>query len=545
MAPTIDPSLRPWFDAAVANDGRSLWAWGTVERFPDTAGRRRLAGMAKMLTGGAEAHLRELPRDEDARVPDARVVAPETLAALASAEPRDRAAHAYGRAYPDLVRGFRGDFSGAPDVVLRPRTAEEVAACLDWCSDARVACVPYGGGTSVVGGVEVAAERRAAFAGVASLDLERLSGLLEVDATSLAVRAGAGTRGPDLERALAAHELTLRHYPQSFEHSTLGGWIATRAGGHFATGPTHIDDFVESLTAVTPRGVVATRRLPASGAGPQPERLWIGSEGALGVITEAWMRVQRKPRFRATASVKWKRFVDAVGAVRAIAQSGLRPSNCRLLDAAECLLHQVALDGTSVLLLAFESVDSDQAPLLARALELARDHGGVVASEENRSDAAEAGTWKRAFVDAPYLQSALVSIGIMGDTFETACTWDRFEAFHAAVTAACQDALRRTVGPGIVACRFTHVYPDGPAPYYTFVAPARAGDELSAWREVKAAVSEALHTAGGTITHHHAVGRTHRPWYDRERPALFGDVLRAAKATLDPAGVLNPGVLID
>lgn len=536
---------------------RSLWAWGTIERFPDEAARRRLAGMTRMLTGGAAPALLPLPRDEDARVPAARVGAPATLAALASADPRDRAAHAYGRAYPDLVRGFGGDFAAAPDLVLRPRDAAEVAACLDWCSDARVACVPYGGGTSVVGGVEVAAERRGDFAGVASLDLEALAGLHEVDVTSLAVRAGAGTRGPDLERALAGHGLTLRHYPQSFEHSTLGGWIATRAGGHFATGPTHIDDFVEALTAVTPRGLVTTRRLPASGAGPAPERLWIGSEGALGVITEAWMRVQRRPRFRAAASVKYARFADAAAAARALAQSGLRPANCRVLDPAECLLHQVALDGTTVLLLGFESADHDQAPWLTRALELARDHGGTVASGPRVTDdgadgaaaapgaGGEAGTWKQAFVDAPYLQSALVSIGVMADTFETACTWDRFDAFHAAVTAAAQDALRRTVGGGLVSCRFTHVYPDGPAPYYTFVGAARVGDELAVWREIKAAVSEALAAAGGTITHHHAVGRTHRPWYDRERPALFAEVLRAAKRTLDPAGVLNPGVLID
>ncbi|HUQ04241.1 MAG TPA: FAD-binding oxidoreductase [Kofleriaceae bacterium] len=539
------------------NDGnsRSLWAWGTVDRFPDDTARTRLAGMARMLTGGADAALLALPRDEDARIPEPRIAAPASLAAVASAEPRDRALHAHGRAYPDLVRGFRGDFAAAPDVVLRPSTAAEVAACLDWCSDARVACVPFGGGTSVVGGVEVAADRRGAFAGVASLDLGGLATLHEVDRESLAVRAGAGFLGPELERALAAHDLTLRHYPQSFEHSTLGGWIAPRAGGHFATGPTHIDDFVESLTAVTPRGTVTTRRLPASGAGPAPERLWIGSEGALGVITEAWMRVQRKPRFRASASVKFKRTFDGAKAARALAQSGLRPANCRLLDPAECLLHQVALDGTAVLLVAFESVDHDQAPALARALELVRDFGGTVASgpkiindgdRASPSDAAgEASSWKKAFVDAPYLQSALVSIGVMADTFETACTWDRFEAFHTAVTTAAQDALKRTVGAGLVACRFTHVYPDGPAPYYTFIGPAKVGDELSVWREVKAAVSEALHTAGGTITHHHAVGRTHRPWYDRERPELFGAVLRAAKQTLDPAGVMNPGVLVD
>jgi alkyldihydroxyacetonephosphate synthase len=264
------------------------------------------------------------------------------------------------------------------------------------------------------------------------------------------------------------------------------------------------------------------------------------------------MRVQRKPRFRASASVKFKRTLDGALAARALAQSGMRPANCRLLDHAECLLHQVALDGTAVLLVAFESVDHDQGPALARALELVRDHGGTVATGpkvisdgDSASAEGEAGSWKKAFVDAPYLQSALVSIGVMADTFETACTWDRFEAFHAAVTTAAQDALRRTVGGGLVACRFTHVYPDGPAPYYTFIGPACVGDELAVWREVKTAVSEALHQAGGTITHHHAVGRTHRPWYDRERPALFGDVLRAAKHVLDPAGVMNPGVLVD
>jgi alkyldihydroxyacetonephosphate synthase len=531
---------------------RSLWAWGTVDRFPDDDARRRLAGAARMLTGGAAPALLPLPRDEDARVPAAGVAAPAALAAIASADPRDRAAHAYGRGYPDLVRGFHGDFAGAPDVVLRPRDAGELAAILDWCADARVAAVPYGGGTSVVGGVELPVAARAGWAGVASIDLGALAGVHEVDHASGAARIGAGTLGPDVEAGLAADGLTLRHFPQSFAHSTLGGWIATRAGGHYATGPTHIDDFVEAMTVVTPRGVVATRRLPASGAGPDPHRLWLGSEGALGVITEAWMRVTARPRHRARASIKFARWDDAVAAARALARSGLSPANCRLLDPAECLLHQVSLDGQSVLLVAFESADHPLAPWMARALELARDHRGTVASGPTYEDRDLGGdregldaSWKKAFIDAPYLQSALVSIGIMADTFETACTWAAFPAAHAAITAAAQDALRRTVGGGLVACRFTHVYPDGPAPYYTFLGPARANDELAAWREVKAAVSDALAAAGCTITHHHAVGRLHRPWYDRERPPLFADALRAAKRALDPAGVLNPGVLVD
>lgn len=533
---------------------RSLWAWGTVERFPDEDARRRLAAMARLLTGGAPVTPRPLPRDEDARVPAARIEALAGLDHLCSAAPRDRAAHAYGKGYPDLVRGFAGDFAAAPDLVVRPRSADDVARVLDACAAARLAVVPYGGGTSVVGGVEVGAEARATWTAVASLDLGALAGVHEVDAVAGAARIGAGTLGPDLEAGLAAHGLTLRHFPQSFAWSTLGGWLATRAGGHFATGPTHIDDFVEAMTVVTPRGLVATRRLPASGAGPDPHRLWLGSEGALGVITEAWMRVSERPRWRGKASVKFKAWDAAVAAVRALARSGLQPANCRLLDPAECLLHQVSLDGTSVLLLGFESADHPVEVALARALELTREHGGVVASGPSLDERSEVGgaqarpeedaAWRRAFLDAPYLQSALVSLGVMADTFETACTWSAFPAMHAAITAAAQDALRRTVGGGVLACRFTHAYPDGPAPYYTFVGPAPAGGELSAWREVKAAVSEALHGAGGTITHHHAVGRVHRPWYERERPPLFGAALAAVKRELDPAGILNPGVLL-
>jgi alkyldihydroxyacetonephosphate synthase len=342
--------------------------------------------------------------------------------------------------------------------------------------------------------------------------------------------------------------LTLRHYPQSFEFSTLGGWLATRAGGHYATGPTRIDELCHALTMVTPRGLLATHRHPGSGAGPEAARLLLGSEGTLGVITEAWMRVVPRPRWRASASVAFADFAAGVAAARALAQSGLYPSNARLLDATEAKLHRVRFDGTSVLLVGFESADHPLGPWLARALELARDHGGSVVSGPTESDRAgktgEAGSWRQAFFDAPYLQSALLSIGILSDTFETACSWTQFPALHARVVAAVQRALDEECGGGLVSCRFTHVYPDGPAPYYTFVGALKAGGELAQWRAIKAAASDALAAEGGTITHHHAVGRTHRPWYDRERPALFGEALSAIKQLWDPAGVLNPGVLI-
>ncbi|HUS64706.1 MAG TPA: FAD-binding oxidoreductase, partial [Kofleriaceae bacterium] len=397
-----------------------------------------------------------------------------------------------------------------------------------------------GGGTSVVRGTEP--ELGPGQRGAVSLDLSRLGRVLEVDDVSRAARIQAGALGPALEAELAARGgLTLRHFPQSFEFSTLGGWIATRAGGHFATLYTHIDDLVESVRMLTPRGVWESRRLPGSGAGPSPDRMVLGSEGALGVITEAWVRVRPRPTFRSSASVKFRALPAAVAAVRAIAQADLYPSNCRLLDAREALMHRVAMDGTNVLLLAFESADHDVAPWLARALEIARGHGGA-AEEPKIASSAEG--WKSAFFDAPYLFNVLVSLGCVVDTFETACTWDRFEAVDAAVRAAVDAAMVAACGGGVLSMRFTHVYPDGPAPYYTFVAPGRAGGELEQWRAIKDAASDALIASGATITHHHAVGRLHRPWYEKQRPEPFALALRAAKAAVDPDGLLNPGVLL-
>ncbi|HMG24657.1 MAG TPA: FAD-binding oxidoreductase [Kofleriaceae bacterium] len=528
---------------------RSLWAWGWRARFPDAAARDGLVQLARAMLPAAEPALRPLPAAHDGapELPAPGVALPDALAGFATQAPRDRAICTRGRAFPDLIAGFAGDYAGAPDAVARPRDAAEVARVLEVCGERGWACVPFGGGTSVVGGVDAAAARgdRAA---VIALDLAALSGVREVDPVSRLARIAAGTTGPELEDQLAAHGLTLRHFPQSFEHSTLGGWLATRAGGHYATGATRIDELTHAIAMITPRGELATHRHPGSGAGPEPARLALGSEGALGVITEAWMRVVPRPRWRATASVAFAEFSAGVAAARALVQSGLQPSNARLLDGHEARLHRVRFDGKSVLLIGFESADHPLGAWLARAVELAADHGGELIAGPTESDDASrtgaAGAWRQAFFDAPYMQSALLSIGVMSDTFETACSWTQFPELHARVTAAVSRALAEECGGGIVTCRFTHLYADGPAPYYTFVGALRPGGELAQWRAIKAAASEALAAAGGTITHHHAVGRIHRPWYDRERPALFGEALAQVKRTLDPHGILNPGVLI-
>jgi alkyldihydroxyacetonephosphate synthase len=527
---------------------RSFWGWGWEERLPDEAAREALGTQVAATLGSPAPDPRPLPTLQQAvaGVPLPAVAPPESIADLCDASPEARLRHAYGRAYRDLVRGFACDFSSAPDFVCLPRSEEDVARALEACAKSSIAVAPYGGGTSVVGGVEAGGRGRPA----CSLDLGRLSHVLEVDYVSRAARIQAGVLGPDLEGQLRRHGLTLRHFPQSFEFSTLGGWIATRAGGHFATLYTRIDDLVESVRLITPAGVWASRRLPASGAGPSPDRLALGSEGILGVVTEAWVRLHPHPRYRASASVSFPDLLAGARAARAIAQAGLYPANCRLLDPTEALFNGVAESG-AVLLLGFESADHPLEAWMSRALALAADAGGVCPQGPSYRDAGEkaregeSARWREAFFAAPYLQSALVSLGIIADTFETACTWDLFEELHAGVSSAMSDALRRVCGAGTLTCRFTHVYPDGPAPYFTFLGPARRGSELSQWAELKAAASEAVLAAGGTITHHHAVGRTHRRWYDRERPEPFAAALRAAKRALDPAGILNPGVLVD
>jgi alkyldihydroxyacetonephosphate synthase len=518
---------------------RKFWGWGLEGEGLAASEVKQLGAVFAERLGLAGVRLKEPPRVEELDLPAPRLAPPASLEPAFSTDRYDRAAHTYGRSFRDLVRAFGRDYGHAPDMVAFPRGEGELVSVLEWCSDARVAAIPFGGGSSVVGGVEP--DVGDGYHGVVSVDLRHLQGVLEVDRTSRAARIAAGTLGPALEAQLKPYGLTLRHFPQSFEWSTLGGWIATRSGGHFATLHTHIDEFVEAVRVVTPRGVVQTRRLPASGAGPSAERLFCGSEGTLGVITEAWMRVQPRPRFRAAASVSFASFGDAVQAVRELAQSGLHPANCRLLGHDEALVSGSGDGSQSILVLGFESADHELEPWLARALEICRSHRGKV----HGRDSDPAAVWRAAFLRGGHLRDGLTQLGLISETFETAITWDRFWEFHEGVLAATKQALRQACGGGMVSSRFAYVYPDGPSPYYSVFAPGRPGQELQQWDEIKLAASEAIAALGGTITHHHAVGRDHRRWYLREVPQLFAEALRGAKAELDPVGIMNPGVLLE
>lgn len=545
---------------------RSFWGWGYEDKFPNDEARRALSERLASIFGNSQRapSLRPLPSADALKLRPPAFSPPVELRSFGTTDARERATHTYGRGYRDLVRGFAGDFSAAPDWIFYPTEESQLTLLFRFCEQEAIALVPYGGGTNVVGAVEhvPGAHHR----GTACVDLSRMDRVLEIDTASRAARIQAGATGPRISEQLTPQGLSLRHYPQSFELSTLGGWIATRAGGHYATLYTHIDDFVQSLRVLTPAGVIETRRLPASGAGPAPERLFLGSEGAFGIVTEAWMRVQSRPRWRASASVRFARFAEGVAATRALSQSGLFPSNCRLLDENEVLLHDVPAGGKAVLLLAFESADHPVEPWMERALSIATDLGGncddepkysmdinssrppPVPARQDRPNTGrvsdDANSWKRSLFDAPYLQSALVSLGVVCDTFETACTWERFPELHAAVTRAVDGAMKTVCGAGMITYRLTHVYPDGPAPYYMFIAPGRVGAEIEQWTAIKSAAMDAIVANGGTVTHHHAVGRVHRPWWEKERSSLFESALVATKDRLDPQGIMNPGCLL-
>ncbi|MEU9414475.1 FAD-binding oxidoreductase [Streptomyces sp. NPDC048272] len=517
---------------------RSWWGWGWADAHPDDA---ECTAMGALLPGTLARPL-PVPRTADLGIGRPAVEVPRSLAGTVTSDPEARAAHAMGKAFRDVVRALRGRPGRVPDLVAHPEDDREVADLLEWAGEHGVAVIPFGGGSSVSGGVEYRGDTHRA---VLSMDLTAMNRVLEVDRVGRAARIQAGVLGPALEDQLRPHELTLRHFPQSFEFSTLGGWLATRAGGHYATVRTHIDDFVQSLRVVTPAGAGASWRLPSSGAGPSPDRLFLGSEGALGVITEAWMRLQERPVHKASAALAFTSFGAALEAVRAIAGSDLAPANCRLLDSGEAALSGASQDGSSVLVLGFESAHFPVDTRLEQAVDLARAHGGRPGgSRDGGQDAV--GAWRSAFLRMPYLRDGLARMGAIAETFETAATWDRVPGLIDAVrTEVGEAALKATGHPALVNCRLTHVYPDGAAPYFTVLAAGRPDDQVAVWDHLKEVAGEVLHRHRATITHHHAVGRDHRPGYDLQRPEPFALALRAAKGALDPHGILNPGVLLD
>jgi alkyldihydroxyacetonephosphate synthase len=477
----------------------------------------------------------------------------DRLAAIVgAAQVRDdreaRVVHAAGKGYPDLVRQRAGRPEGAPDAVVLPAGHDEVAAVLAECDRAGVAVVPFGGGTSVVGGV---APLRGEHAAVVSLDLARLDGILDLDERSRIARVAAGTRAPALDAALAERGLTLGHVPQSYEFVSVGGCAATRSAGQASTGYGRMDDLVKGVRAVAPAGEIDLRAQPASAAGPDLRELLVGSEGTLGVLTEVALRVRPRAevtRFEGFMLPSWEAGLEAF---RALAQQGLAPDVARLSDAPETQMSlglagtggvkgrlaggYLRLRGVADGCLAVAGWQGDAERVRTRREEGAAVLGraGAVALGQSPGRA-----WARSRFETPYLRDELLARGVLAETLETATTWSRLAGLHRAVA----DAV--SAHAPVVACHVSHLYPTGASLYFTILARQQAGDELAQWAALKRAAGDAIVAAGGTITHHHAVGRDHLPWMASEVGDAGLRLLRAAKAELDPRGILNPGKLL-
>ena len=459
------------------------------------------------------------------------------------ADHETRLRHALGRSTPDLLALRAGTPLPAPDLVLAPDSHEQVLAVLQRCSSRRVAVVPFGGGTSVVGGLSPDA---AAFAGVVALDVRRLDRLHELDEESRLATLGPGLRGPEAEALLAERGYTLGHFPQSFEYATLGGFAATRSSGQASAGYGRFDDQVMAMRVATPAGTLELGRAPRSAAGPDLRQLLLGSEGALGVITSLTLAVRPAPAVRVYEGWRFASFAEGARAVRTLAQDGPRPTVLRLSDEAETALNLARptqlgsgpddVAGGCLAIVGFEGTEHAVRTVRAETTRALAHLGAAPAPGAGDS-------WSAGRYRAPYLRDALLDAGALVETLETACFWSSVEAVHAGVADAIRDALTVQGTPPMILAHISHVYPAGASLYFT-VAAAQLDEPIAQWRAAKAAASEAIASLGATITHHHGVGTDHVPWYEREIGELGVAVMQSVKRTLDPAGILNPGVLL-
>jgi alkyldihydroxyacetonephosphate synthase len=542
------------------------WGWGDPEHGPALNPHtlellRETVGIAETPRAPVALDSVKLPPtrlDEDARAALVAVVGADAV----RDDRLERVAHAAGKGYVDLVRMRAGEPAGAPDAVVLPDTHARLRALLELCASRGLAVVPFGGGTSVVGGVEPLAGGHAA---VIALDMGRMAQISELDRESRIVTVGAGIRGPRLERALAKEGLTLGHWPQSYEYVTLGGCAATRSAGQASSGYGAIAKMVLGLRMAAPAGDIALAPMPASAAGPGMRELIVGSEGTLGVIDEVSLRVREAPARRRYEGIMFESFAAGVQALRAMAQEHALPEVARLSDAAETRMSMALAGGGGVkgrlgraylgargrgdrakigqqprrciAILGFEGEEREVKSRRARTIGLARHSGGIALG------GAPGRAWLAGRFQAPYLRDDLLSHGVMVETLETATRWSNLQRLHEAVGGAIERALAAEGTPGLVMCHVSHLYETGASLYYTFIARQRPGREIEQWRAVKRAAGEAIVAGGGTITHHHAVGRDHAPWLESEIGARGVAALGALKRELDPAGIMNPGKL--
>lgn len=470
----------------------------------------------------------------------------DALAAIVGSEfvlddDRARLLHAGGKSTLDLLRRKQIE-QDAPDAVVVPGDEEQIAAILRHCSERGIAVVPFGGGTSVVGGLD---PDRNGFGAVISLDLQRLDELHSLDEVSCEAVLGAGVSGPDAERLLGERGFSLGHFPQSFEFVTIGGLAATRSSGQDSAGYGRFNDMIRGIRAVTPAGVLDVGRAPESAAGPDLRHLLIGSEGVFGVITQVRLKVHPVPECTRYEAWSFPDFATGAAALRAVTQIGTGPTVIRLSDEAETGVNlatsesigEARITGGCLAVTVFEGTTEHAESRHAETRAVLEKNGGTSLGE------APARAWEHGRFSAPYLRDALLAVGALCETLETATTWSNIPAVKDAVTQALTSSLGESGTPALVLCHISHVYPTGASLYFTVVAGQR-GNPIEQWRAAKTAATDAMVRTGATITHHHAVGADHRPWMRDEVGDLGVEVLKAVKAALDPAGILNPGKLI-
>jgi len=514
---------------------------------------------AKPLSDGIRALLKQALGVDGAATPDLEAaevtLRPSSLsdadrdglAAIVGADycrvdDQDRLLRAGGKSTLDLLRRKDSGVQDAPDAVLLPETDDEIARILRYCSDHGIAIVPFGGGTSVVGGLDPI---RGDFGAVISLDLRRLTELHSLDEISGEAELGAGLTGPEAERLLGERGFSLGHFPQSFQFATIGGFAATRSSGQDSAGYGRFNDMVRGLRTVTPAGVLDLGRAPESAAGPDLRQLMIGSEGVFGIITRVRVKVHPVPAATSYEAWSFPDFATGADALRAVVQTGAGPTVIRLSDEAETGVNlattesigEEQITGGCLAITAFEGTQAHVESRHAETRAVLQAAGGTSLGE------APALAWEHGRFNAPYLRDALLSAGALCETLETATNWSNVPALKAAVTEALTKSLDESGTPALVLCHISHVYPTGASLYFTVVAGQR-GNPIEQWHKAKTAASEAMMRTGATITHHHAVGADHRPWMRDEVGDLGVEVLRAVKAALDPAGILNPGKLI-
>ncbi|MGB3484109.1 MAG: FAD-binding oxidoreductase [Mycobacterium sp.] len=466
------------------------------------------------------------------------IVGAENLSTAAE----DRLLRAGGKSTLDLLRRTDRGPQDAPDAVLAPGSDEEIAALLAYCSQHGIAVVPFGGGTSVVGGLDPV---RGTCHGVISLDLRRFDQLYCLDEISGEAELGAGVTGPDAERLLGERGFSLGHFPQSFQFATIGGFAATRSSGQDSAGYGRISDMVRGVRAVTPIGTIDLGRAPESAAGPDLRHLIVGSEGVFGVITRVRLRVHPTPACTRYEAWSFPDFTTGADALRAVTQTGTGATVIRLSDEAETGVNLATTEhigeqqvtGGCLAITVFEGTDEHAESRHRETRQLLEARGATSLGE------APAKAWEHGRFNAPYLRDSLLAAGALCETLETATSWSNIGALKTAVTEALTTSLAESGTPALVLCHISHVYPTGASLYFTVVAGQR-GNPLEQWQAAKAKASQAIIDAGGTITHHHAVGADHRPWMTAEIGEVGVKILRAVKECLDPAGILNPGKLI-